>query len=146
MKIYNLKVTYEQIGDTEDNDQFTSAAQAVRYMKGAFDEYPNQEQFFVIALNGANRPIFRKMITLGIANATQIHARECFAPCILSGAVSVIIAHNHPSGSTRPSPEDIETTKRLVEAGKILDIPVLDHLIISGDGWNSLKAIHPYIF
>lgn len=89
-----------------------------------------QESFQVLTLNAKNILIDRHMITLGLANATLIHSREIFRPAIQDAALSIILIHNHPSGDTTPSPEDLRITKKLIEAGKIIDIEILDHIII----------------
>ena len=90
-----------------------------------------QEHFLLVCLDGANQVVKIKVITKGILNRTVIHPREVFRPAIINNSASVIIAHNHPSGSIEPSREDIELTERMVEAGKILGIAVIDHLIIT---------------
>lgn len=90
-----------------------------------------QEYFIVISLNGAHEIIRSRIVSIGILNRTLIHPREVFSDPIKESAASVIIAHNHPSGNLEPSSEDIEVTKRLVEAGTLLGINVLDHVIFS---------------
>jgi len=105
----------------------------------AFLKHSNQENMVVITLNGGNKVIKIHKITVGTANSTQAHAREAFAPAIEDRAVAVVLAHNHPSGSHAPSMEDLRLTQRLCEAGRILQIPVLDHLVISSSGFTSLK-------
>ena len=90
-----------------------------------------QEHFVVMTLDGANRLIAKRIITIGTLNASLVHPREVFADAITDRAASIIVAHNHPSGSTEPSRADIDLTNRLKEAGKILGISVLDHLIIT---------------
>jgi DNA repair protein RadC len=92
-----------------------------------------QEVFVTLTLNTKNRVIKRHLVSLGTVNSTLVAPREVFRPAILNGASSIIVAHSHPSGDPSPSAEDIRITRKLVEAGKILEIPVLDHLII-GDG------------
>ena len=89
-----------------------------------------QEAFTVITLNTKNRVIDRHLVTLGLINASLVDARSVFCPAILDRAAAVILAHNHPSGDCTPSAEDIRITRQLVEAGKILDVPVLDHVVI----------------
>lgn len=89
-----------------------------------------QEAFTVITLNTKNRVIDRHLVTVGLANASLAHPREVFRPALLDGAAAVIVSHNHPSGDPTPSAEDIRITRQLVEAGKILDVPVLDHVVI----------------
>jgi len=76
---------------------------------------------------------------VGLLDSAQIHPREVFADAIADRAAGVILVHNHPSGSLEPSPEDIAITRRLVQAGEILGIPVLDHVIVGPSGYLSLK-------
>lgn len=112
----------------------------------AFLKQKTQENMICITLNGANRVMNTHTLTVGLVNQTQIHPREAFRKAVQDGAVSVVFAHNHPSGTLHASPEDIMITRRLIESGRILDIPVLDHIIISSEGWVSIKASHPAMF
>ena len=89
-----------------------------------------QETFQVLSVNVKNNLINRHMISLGLVDSCQVHPREVFRAAIESGAVSVIVTHNHPSGDPAPSAEDVRITKQLIEAGKLVGIPVLDHVII----------------
>lgn len=97
-----------------------------------------QEYFVCITLDGANRLIKKRIITIGTLNASLVHPREVFAPAIEDRAASIIVAHNHPSGSLRPSKEDEEATDRLVEAGKLLGIRLINHIIVTKSGYISL--------
>jgi len=90
-----------------------------------------KEHFWGIYLNSRNDIIKIELIGLGILNANLIHPRETYAPALESRAESLIISHNHPSGDTEPSEDDLAITKRLVEAGKILGVRLQDHIIIS---------------
>lgn len=90
-----------------------------------------QENFVVVTLNGAHRIIKTHIVTVGLLNKTIVHPREVFSLAIKDNAASIIIGHNHPSGNTTPSPEDREVTHRLKEAGAIMGINVLDHIIVS---------------
>jgi DNA repair protein RadC len=92
-----------------------------------------QEGFFVLTVNTKNKVIDTHMITLGIVDAALVHPREVFRPAISDGAAAVILAHNHPSGDPTPSAEDIRITRQLVEAGRVIDIRVLDHVILGRD-------------
>jgi DNA repair protein RadC len=96
-----------------------------------------QEHFLVVSLNGAHKVISVKIITIGILNRTIVHPREVFRLAISENAAAIVIAHNHPSGELIPSQEDREITQRLVSAGCIIGITVLDHLIISPKGYYS---------
>jgi DNA repair protein RadC len=90
-------------------------------------------------LDGANHLIQTKVITIGILNQSLVHPREVFSYAIEKRCASIIVSHNHPSGILEASNEDINVTKRLKESGKILGIELLDHLIITSDGYLSLK-------
>lgn len=97
----------------------------------------NKEHFYLIVLNSRNCSI--NEVSIGTVNANLVHPREVFAEAIKNKAASVILAHNHPSGDPEPSEDDLEITKRLVEAGKILGIEVVDHVIITKTGFISFK-------
>jgi DNA repair protein RadC len=97
-----------------------------------------QEQFMVVCLSSANKVIRDRVITTGLLNSSLTHPREVFREAILESAAGVILLHNHPSGNLEPSREDIAVTKQLTEAGKIVGIPVHDHIIIAGDAFTSM--------
>ncbi len=97
-----------------------------------------QEVFIVVCLNSANKIICYKNITRGSLNMSIVHPREVFKVAIENNSANIIVIHNHPSGNPEPSNEDIKVTKSLVEAGKILDIKVFDHIIIAGENYTSL--------
>ena len=99
-----------------------------------------QEYFICITLNGANEVIELREITKGLLNHSPVHPREVFADAITDRAASVLFVHNHPSGNPEPSSADIEITKTLQEAGDILGISVLDHIVIGKKGFVSLKS------
>ncbi len=96
-----------------------------------------KEQFILVCLNSANKIIFREIISVGNLNSSVVHPREVFKAAIDHRSASIILLHNHPSGNPEPSNEDISITKKMVEAGKILDIPVFDHIIIAGNSFTS---------
>ena len=100
-----------------------------------------KEHFVVFYLDTRNQEIKRDIISFGTLNANLVHPREVFEPAIIHSAAQIIVAHNHPSGNPEPSEEDIEITKRLVEAGKILGIELLDHIVVTKSGFNSLKEL-----
>jgi len=117
----------------------------------ALERYKNKrnEHFFVITLNGAHEVIAVRIVSIGLGNRTVVHCREVFIHAIRDNSAAVICVHNHPSGALSPSPEDLEITKRLRDAGELLGIAMLDHLIISKNGYYSmvehghLSAISP---
>lgn len=89
-----------------------------------------QEHFVALLLNGQNQVVSRELVALGSATSCSVHPRDVFRAAVRANAVAVIVAHNHPSGSALPSTADDVMTVRLVAAGNVLGIPVLDHLII----------------
>lgn len=97
-----------------------------------------EEYMYMICMNTKNKIIGVFEISHGSVNSSIVTPREVFQKALLANAVSIIVMHNHPSGDCTPSREDIEVTKRLVEAGKIVGIEVLDHIIV-GDLYSSLK-------
>ena len=89
-----------------------------------------QESFHVLCLNSKNGLMNRHLITLGLADATPVHPREVFRAAITDGASAIVLAHNHPSGDPTPSAEDLRVTRQLIEAGNVLGIKVMDHIIV----------------
>jgi len=98
-----------------------------------------QEHVLAITLDGANQVIASRIVTIGLLNHSLLHPREIFAPAITDRAASVILVHNHPSGSMEPSSQDKAITKQIKDAGEILGIRLLDHLILAGDMIVSLR-------
>ncbi len=99
-----------------------------------------KEYFLAILLDTRGQVIRVAEVSIGSLDASIVHPREVFKEAMLASAASVLFVHNHPSGDTEPSPEDIEITKRLVETGKMVGIDVLDHIIVSDDSYLSLKG------
>jgi len=98
----------------------------------------SREHFVALYLDGAHQVTSYSIVSIGTANASMVHPREVFQRAILAGAVSIIIAHNHPSGVLTPSDEDHKVTQRLKDAGDILGIKLLDHIIISDHSQKSI--------
>ncbi|MDR1034131.1 MAG: DNA repair protein RadC [Bifidobacteriaceae bacterium] len=96
-----------------------------------------QEYFVCLTLDGANRLINKRTITIGTLTASLVHPREVFAPAIEDRAASIIVAHNHPSGSLQASEADKQVTKQLTEAGELLGIKLLDHIIVTKTGYKA---------
>jgi DNA repair protein RadC len=99
-----------------------------------------REHFVGFYLNARNQLLARTLVSVGSLSASIVHPREVFEPAIVRGAAGVIVAHNHPSGDPEPSPEDIAVTRRLADAGTLLGIELLDHVIVAERGEVSLKA------
>lgn len=98
-----------------------------------------QEHFICISLNGANEVIERRIVTIGLLNKSPVHPREVFANVIADRAAAVIFVHNHPSGELQPSGSDLDIHRQLTEAGKILGIQILDHVIVTRKGHYSFR-------
>ncbi|MBC8446370.1 MAG: DNA repair protein RadC [Chloroflexi bacterium] len=98
-----------------------------------------QEYFVCISLNGANEVIEKRIVTIGLLDHSPIHPREVYADVIADRAAAVIFAHNHPSGDVQPSDADLRTHEQLTEAGKILGLRVLDHVIVARKGYFSFQ-------
>lgn len=98
-----------------------------------------QEYFLCISLNGANEVIGKRVVTIGLVDKSPVHPREVFADVIADRAAAVIFAHNHPSGELQPSEADLHMHDQLTEAGKILGLRVLDHVIVTRKGYYSFQ-------
>ncbi len=116
--------------------ELTDPEKVYRLIKSKLKDY-HKEHFYVIALDSRNHSIAE--VSVGSLNASIAHPREVFAEAIKNKAASVIFVHNHPSGDPEPSEGDLVVTKRLVEAGKILEIEVVDHIIITNNNFLSFK-------
>lgn len=99
-----------------------------------------KEHFVVFYLDSRRQEIQREIISVGTLNESLVHPREVFENAIKNNASSIIIAHNHPSGDLEPSQADVEITKKLIHAGKILDIKIIDHIIVSNSSCKSFIA------
>ena len=99
----------------------------------------NREHFVGFYLNSRNQVLRREIISIGSLNASIVHPREVFLPAVAMSAASIILAHNHPSGDPTPSEEDLAITRRLVDAGRLLGIELLDHVVVARDAYASFK-------
>jgi DNA repair protein RadC len=108
-------------------------------LMGAALARSRQERFCVVALDARNRILRRHLVAVGSLSSCIVHPREVFAPLIRDRAAAAILLHSHPSGCVDPSIEDKDLTDRLVHAGQLLGIPVLDHLIVGKDGYYSFR-------
>ena len=133
VNIYSLRMVKESSA-TYQAEPMRSPAEAYRLINQIFelDSMPN-EYFVMVCLDTKNKLAGAHVISAGSLNSSIVHPREVFKAEMLNNAAAIILAHNHPSGDPEPSCEDIETTQRLVNAGNILGIKVLDHMVI-GDG------------
>lgn len=148
MIIYEASIKYKHKGSTGIARSLKDAEQVRDYLKGPIEENPMQETFFVIALNRKNYPMGFIRATVGTASSCLVHPREVFRYAIMESASAIIVAHNHPSGDPSPSAADIQITRQLREAAKIVDIDLLDHVIVgeqvadpSGRGYYSFRDV-----
>lgn len=118
------------------NKDLADPKKVYQLIKSKLKDY-HKEHFYIIALNSRNHSIAE--VSVGSLDASVVHPREVFAEAIKNKAASVIFAHNHPSGDPEPSEDDLGTTKQLTEAGKILGIEVLDHIIVTKNTFFSFK-------
>lgn len=114
-------------------DPITSSRDAVKLMTAEETEV-DREVFWILHLNGKHRFMQKEVISIGSLTASIVHPRETFKRAILLGAAAILTAHNHPSGDPTPSSDDIAIWKRLDDAGELLGIKVLDHIILGHDG------------
>ena len=122
---------------SQDRATVQQASDALPYLQEIRGK--NQEHFVCVSLTGANEVIASRVVTVGLLDSSQVHPREVFADPITDRAAAVILAHNHPSGTLEASAEDVALTKRLVQTGELLGIRVLDHLIVTREGYLSMK-------
>jgi len=99
----------------------------------------DREMFYVLLLSTKNHVLEIALVSVGSLSASIVHPREVLKPAIQRSAAAIIVAHNHPSGVPTPSPEDIEFTRRLASAGELIGIRLLDHIIVAGDSYQSLR-------
>ena len=133
-----LELGYRMEKEAVEQEKIQSpeqAAQLILYEMSALD----QEELWVILLNTRNHVQLIETIYRGSLNSSQVRVGELFKSAVRRNAASIIVAHNHPSGDPTPSPDDIAVTRAIVEAGKLLDVDVLDHLVIGSGKFVSLK-------
>lgn len=136
-----IRAVYEDllVGEAEEEyqkvDTITSASTV--YSLFGFLSRETKEHVLALHLNSKNRILCFEQVSIGSMNASVVHPREVYKSALLSSAAGIILVHNHPSGDTNPSQEDIEITKRLKEVGELIGIRLIDHVII-GDDYRSL--------
>lgn len=144
-KAAQIKAAFE-LGKRLDDPDYSEKGAPVQSPEEAFESMQDKlkgkkkEHFYILCLDTRNRVSVKKQVSQGNLDSSIVHPREVFKDAIASLASSVIFVHNHPSGDLEPSSDDINLTKRLVEAGDLLGIPVLDHIIVSDRGYTSMKS------
>ena len=139
INIYRLKMVKEDTVEYSDTT-IKSPGDVVRFAREVLEmEEMAEENFIVICLNTKNKIAGVHTVSIGSLNSTIVHPREVFKAALLNNASAIVLMHNHPSGDPEPSMEDIQTTRRLVDAGNILGIKVFDHVVIGDGRYISLK-------
>ena len=145
MKYHSRTVTWRFKESIElDQELANKRSVVIRTPADVFQNYQSlfkdhvRERFIVFWLNSANKVLGFEVITEGLLNSSLTHPREVFRGAIVSTCASIILAHNHPSGNPEPSQEDITITKQIVDSGKIIGIPVHDHIIFADRNYTSM--------
>ena len=135
IKKIELRVSREKLAESTApyNARIERPEQAVKLIKSIL-EGVDQERFLVMPVDIKNKILGYIEVARGSVDECPVDPREVFRAAIVMGASALFLAHNHPSGSTDPSPEDMKLTRRVCRAGELLGVPVLDHLIVAGDG------------
>lgn len=134
--IREVRVSY--VATNNEPFRIRDSEDVARFVRSILTEN-SREHFIAMYLNGSHHIASYSTISIGTANSTLVHPREVFQRAILSGAVSLVVSHNHPSGDVTPSGADFEVTAKLKEAGLILCIPLLDHVIVTDASHYSLR-------
>ncbi len=133
-KIREERSRYHRI---KESPLITNANRAYKHLHAY--HHLDREHFIAITLDGASRVINTHIISIGTLNQSLVHPREVFYPAIQDRAAAIIIAHNHPSGQLCPSRADTQVTTRLKDAGKLIGIDIIDHIILTADGFYSFQ-------
>ncbi|MCG8651249.1 MAG: DNA repair protein RadC [Pirellulales bacterium] len=136
------RVANVESGQQQKRHKITSTRDAIHYCKHRFSDLARdgvQEEFHTVTLDTKHKPIHTHRVTVGTLDASLVHPREVFRPAIRDAASAVILVHNHPSGDPTPSREDHQVTQRLTEAGQLLGITVLDHIIVAKEHCVSIR-------
>ena len=139
--VAEIAVSYSIPIPPEDRHIISNSKDAYDLLAGIWnrDLIEYQEQMYLLLLDKANGVIGYRIISSGGLGGTVVDVKQVIAICLIANAAGFVIAHNHPSGVTNPSKPDIDLTKRLRDAGALLDLPLLDHLIISATGYYSFS-------
>jgi len=133
-----LKENIEMEKERVKKNAITTPSEIVKFIQSEIEDY-SKEHFFVVSFDVRNRILGIDKTSKGTLSASLVHPRETFESAIRRHAAQIIVAHNHPSGDCEPSEDDVRITKRLYEAGKIMGIELLDHIVVTKDNFTSLK-------
>ena len=132
--VREIRVNYK--GRKKISEKLTKGSEVASVFRKLMPDN-SREHFLALYLSAANEVIAYRVVSTGCATAAPVHCREVFQPALLCGAITLIVGHNHPGGTALPSKADKDVTVRLREAGNLLGIKLLDHLIIGGDDYYS---------
>jgi DNA repair protein RadC len=138
-EILRFTFTYEVKEDVQVSAPDVAGAYLLNRVFSPFDAF-QQEEVWVLMLNTKNKITHQSMVYRGTINTAYIRIGELFRPALTVNAASIILSHLHPSGDPSPSPEDLTVTQQVYEAGNLLQVNVLDHIIVGRDRWVSLKT------
>ena len=143
-----LKINHSIVASNEINlNTVNSPIDVYQILQSIYDSLDDdQEHVILLVFNIANELIGYKLISSGTIESSPIDCKILYRNALLLGASNIIIAHNHPAQDLKPSPYDLEITKKVVNAGSILDISVLDHIIYTAKGYTSIRNTHPELF
>src|SRR5690554_2706217 len=138
-EVAEIQLSYKTKVKPSQRPKITSSKEAYEILLESWDEEKVEfvEQFKIVLMNRGNRVLGIYEVSTGGVSATVVDPKLIFAAAIKTAASSIILAHNHPSGQLKPSQADIKLTKKLTEGGQLLDIPVLDHIIVTSEGYPS---------
>ena len=141
VKIENVRIKLvKESAGLYCNNYISSPEDAAEIAAKFFEDMSSDREIFaVMLLNTKNRVIGINVVSVGSLTASVVHPREVFKAACLANAANIILTHNHPSGDPAPSKEDISITSRLVQAGRLMDIPVLDHIVIGDNTGRSIS-------
>jgi DNA repair protein RadC len=138
MKVAEVKVVYSTLVKNSERQKVVSSETAYQILKPFYEEFIDyKEASFVILLNRSNKVIGVNKISEGGFSGTIVDAKMVFQVALLAGASALILSHNHPSGAKKASETDIQLTKKIKEFGKLIDLPILDHVIMTSEGYYS---------
>ena len=136
MNVYEYAFTRHKVAEVPGHVRMP---RDIHEVVGPMIGHAEQEHFVVVMLNTKNGIIGTETVYVGNVSAALVRVAEVFRGAIRLNAAGIIVAHNHPSGALDPSPDDLHLTAEIIAAGRLLDIPLLDHVIVTDDGWVSLR-------
>ena len=138
-----VEVGYRLSKETQDPSIFIKTPEDIYNLVGFEMNGLNQEQLWVLFLNSRNKFLGKERLYKGSQDATTVRVAEIYKEAVRKNVYAIVLIHNHPSGNPTESPEDVNLTRVVIEAGKILDIRLIDHIIVAGNSYGSIRRNHP---